>query len=65
MKKGEILEGIVERVAFPNKGIVRTSEGKEVIVKNTVPGQTVSFSVSKIRKGKGEGRLLEVVKRLR
>ena len=33
MKKGEILEGIVERVAFPNKGIVRTSEGKEVIVK--------------------------------
>lgn len=63
MKKGEILEGIVERVAFPNKGIVRTSEGKEVIVKNTVPGQTVSFSVSKIRKGKGEGRLLEVVKK--
>ena len=63
MKKGEILEGIVERVAFPNKGIVRTSEGKEVIVKNTIPGQTVSFSVSKIRKGKGEGRLLEVVKK--
>lgn len=63
MKKGQVLEGIVERVAFPNKGIVHTEEGKEVIVKNTVPGQKISFSVNKIRKGKGEGRLLEVLKK--
>ena len=26
MKKGQILEGIVERVDFPNKGIVRAVE---------------------------------------
>lgn len=63
MKKGQVLEGIVERVAFPNKGIVRTEEGKEVIVKNTVPGQKISFSVNKLRKGKGEGRLLEVLEK--
>ena len=63
MKKGQVLAGIVERVAFPNKGIVRTEEGKEVVVKNTVPGQKVSFSVNKIRKGKGEGRFLEVLEK--
>ncbi len=60
MKKGEILEGVVSEVLFPNKGIVH-AEDKQVIVKNSVPGQTVRFSVSKIRKGKAEGRLLEVI----
>ena len=32
-----------------------------MIVKNTVPGQKIRFSVNKIRKGKAEGRLLEVL----
>ena len=60
MKKGHIYTGIVERVAFPNKGIVRTEEGDMAVVKHAVTGQKVSFSVKKVRKGKGEGRLLEV-----
>ncbi|OLA29691.1 MAG: hypothetical protein BHW30_06035 [Firmicutes bacterium CAG_194_44_15] len=58
MKKGQICEGIVERVAFPNKGIVHVEEGKTVVVKNVIPGQKISFSINKVRKGKGEGRLL-------
>ena len=33
-----------------------------MIVKNTVPGQKIRFSVNKIRKGKAEGRLLELLK---
>ena len=61
MKKGQILEGMIERVEFPNKGIVTTEEGRQVIVKNGVPGQKVRFLVNKIRKGKCEGRLLEVL----
>lgn len=61
MKKGQIAEGIVERVEFPNKGIAYTADGDRVIVKNTIPGQTVSFAVNKVRKGKAEGRLLQVV----
>ena len=61
MKKGQILEGIIERVDFPNKGIVTTEEGRQVTVKNGIPGQKVSFLVNKIRKGKCEGRLLEVI----
>lgn len=63
MKKGQIIEGIIERVDFPNKGILRTEEGKQVIVKNGVEGQKVSVSVNKIRKGKCEGRLLKVLEK--
>ncbi len=60
MKKGQVYEGIVERVDFPNKGIVRTGEDI-VIVKNCLPGQRIKLSVNKVRKGKAEGRLLEVM----
>ena len=62
MKKGQILEGKVVRVEFPNKGIVEVEgEEKKVVVKNSIPGQTVRFAVNKMRKGKPEGRLMEVV----
>ena len=59
MKKGEIYEGIVEKMDFPNKGIIYI-EGERVTVKNALPGQKVKFLVNKKRKGKCEGRLLEV-----
>lgn len=64
MKKGQIFEGKIERVEFPNKGIaVISGEEKNIIVKNTVEGQTVRFSVNKIKKGQVEGRLLEVLEK--
>ena len=63
MKKGQIIEGVIERVDFPNKGIIRTEDGRQVIVKNTIQGQKVSASINKIRKGKAEGRLLEVLEK--
>ena len=63
MKKGQVYEGIVERIDFPNKGIVMLEEGKKVVVKNVLPGQRISFSVNKVRKGRGEGRLLEVLEK--
>ena len=64
MKKGQILEGKIEKVEFPNKGVaVIPGEEKNVVVKNTVEGQTVRFAVNKIRKGKAEGRLLEVLEK--
>ena len=60
MKKGQILEGYIERVDFPNKGFaVVEDEEKKVIVKNTVPEQKVRFAVNKIRKGQAEGRRSE------
>lgn len=64
MKKGQVYEGIIEKVEFPNKGIVSVEgEDKKVIVKNGIPGQKVRFVVNKMRKGKAEGRLLEVLEK--
>lgn len=62
MKKGEIYQGIIERVEFPNKGIVQI-EDKKVIVKNGMPGQKVQFMINKKKGSRVEGRLLEVLER--
>jgi len=62
MKKGQVYEGTVVRVDFPNKGIVCVGE-ETAVVKNSLPGQKVKFSVNKVRKGKAEGRLLEVTEK--
>ncbi|MCD8324283.1 MAG: class I SAM-dependent RNA methyltransferase [Clostridiales bacterium] len=82
MKKGQTYEGRVERLKFPNKGLIsmaypvteeedggwlcredEAGEPCDVTVKNTLPGQRVRFAVRKKRKGKAEGRLLEVAER--
>lgn len=62
MKKGQLIEGIVERVDFPNKGIVSCEEGS-CVVKHVLPGQKVQCRIQKVRKGKAEGRLVEVLER--
>ena len=64
MKKGQVLEGRIIEVQFPNKGIAEVeNEERHVIVKNSIPGQKVRFSINKIRKGKCEGRLLEIIEK--
>lgn len=60
MKKGEIYTGTVEKMDFPNKGILHIGEEK-VVVKNALPGQTVEIAISRQRNGRCEGRLLKVV----
>ncbi len=62
MKKGTIIEGKVEYTEFPNKGIVFT-EDEKVVVKGTIPGQSVKAVVNKGKKGKYEARLLDVVEK--
>lgn len=59
MKKGTQYVGEVLRVDFPNKGILNI-DGEKAVVKNTLPGQKISFVVNKIRKDKCEGQLVEV-----
>lgn len=68
MKKGQIYEGYIELIEFPNKGIVFVQEETEaeptrVIVKNGMPGQKVRFQINKKRKNRCEGRLLEVLEK--
>ena len=62
MKKGEIYEGVIEKVEFPNKGFVYV-DGQKVIVKNGIPGQRIRFMINKKRSGRAEGRLLEVLEK--
>lgn len=74
MKKGTEYVGVVERVNFPNKGLVRIvpvegcEEGSEendirVTVKGVLKGQKISFCLTKLHKAnkKAEGRLIEVL----
>ncbi|MDD2979044.1 MAG: 23S rRNA (uracil(1939)-C(5))-methyltransferase RlmD [Hespellia sp.] len=64
MKKGQVLEGMIAKVDFPNKGkIYLEGEERYVLVKNAIPGQKVRFSVNKIRKERAEGRLLETLEK--
>ena len=62
MKKGEIYEAVVEAIDFPNKGILHVDDEK-VVVKNALPGQSIRLMINKKRKGKCEGRLLEVLEK--
>ena len=62
MKKGDLIEGIVKDVKFPNKGIVETEDGL-CIVKNAITGQKVRARVNKKRKGKAEAALTDVVEK--
>lgn len=64
MKKGQIFEGTIEKIFFPNKGRVQVEgESRPVTVKNGLEGQKIRFQINKIRKGKCEGRLLEVLEK--
>ncbi|MCR5824225.1 MAG: 23S rRNA (uracil(1939)-C(5))-methyltransferase RlmD [Lachnospiraceae bacterium] len=66
MKKGEIYEGIVEKVLFPNKGVVKAETGEGVekcVVKNVLPGQKIGFRVTKKRHGDCEGMLMSVIEK--
>ena len=62
MKKGEIYTGKVTRLDFPNKGIVSIGDDN-VVVKNTIPGQTVSFIIKKNRHDMKEGKLTDILER--
>jgi len=62
MKKGQIYEGVVSRVDFPNKGILNVEEEK-VLVKNCMPGQKITFAINKKKAGKIEGNLQLVLEK--
>lgn len=64
MKKGQMVEGLVQKIKFPNEGIAQIpGEEKYLALKNVLPGQQVRAVVQKVRKGKGQGRLLEVCRK--
>ncbi|MDD4370584.1 MAG: 23S rRNA (uracil(1939)-C(5))-methyltransferase RlmD [Anaerostipes sp.] len=60
MKKKDIVEGRVNHVSFPHKGIV-CIEDRNMTVKGCVEGQLIKGQVTKLRKSGGALRLLEVL----
>ena len=62
MKKGDLIEGVVRDVKFPNKGIIETEDGV-CIVKNAITGQKVQARVNKKRKGRAEGALTKILEK--
>jgi 23S rRNA (uracil-5-)-methyltransferase RumA len=62
MKKGQIFEGKIEKVEFPNKGIINI-DGEKVIVKNVIEGQKIKGVLIKNKKDKKQGRVLEVLEK--
>lgn len=63
MKKKDYFEGIIEKVDFPNKGIALTEEGERVHVSNVIEGQKIKGVVTKKRKGKMSGIVLELLEK--
>ena len=62
MKKGDIYEGYVESVTFPNKGYV-TVEDRRAAVKGVIAGQKVRVRMKRLRRENCQATLLEVVER--
>lgn len=60
MKKGDIVQGVVEKVDFPNKGKVVLEDGTVVNVKNVIPGQKLELMIQKMKHGKPEARVLSI-----
>jgi tRNA/tmRNA/rRNA uracil-C5-methylase (TrmA/RlmC/RlmD family) len=66
LKKGELYNGIAEKMDFPNKGRIRAVENEDgiefVTVKNALPGQRVEYRLTKKSYGRAEGLLKSVIK---
>ena len=62
MKKGTRIEGIVESLNFPNKGILHI-DGRKMTVKNVLPGQKVAVMVTKGGEKRLEGKVLEILEK--
>lgn len=60
MKKGNEYEALITAYDFPNKGVTEI-DGRRVTVKGAFEGERVKIRISKLKSGKAEGRLLEVL----
>ena len=64
MHKGDVVEGTIAELRFPNKGLLRVGEGPscvEIQVKDTLPGQRVAARITRKRSGHYEAALLAVL----
>ena len=62
MKKGSEIQGTIEKILFPNKGVLYVDD-TQVRVKNAIPGQKVSAVIRKKRGSHYDAQLIEVLER--
>ena len=60
MRKGEEYSGTVKGIAYPDRGRLTGPEGERVTVKCTLPGQQITYRVSRKRDERIEGKLVSV-----
>lgn len=65
MRKNDFIEGTIEELRYPNKGVFWVEQDSsspiEVIVKNALPGQTVLVRITKKRANRAEASLYKVL----
>lgn len=61
MKRKQIAEGVIDHVDYPNKGKLVSEDGTRVTVKNTVPGQKISYRIIRANAERAEGKMLEIL----
>ena len=61
LKKGDIIEGVIDKFSFPNKGSMLVDD-KRVTVKGTLPGQTVRGRIIKKKAGLYEAAVIDTLK---
>ncbi len=54
-KKGTIVYGTIEKVSFPNKGLMYVNEGVPVVVPDSLTNQEVGVRLGRRRKVNGRG----------
>jgi 23S rRNA (uracil-5-)-methyltransferase rumA len=62
MKKGDIGKGIIGESYFPDSAYIEY-DGEKVLIKKGIPGQMLEFVITKKKKGKLEGRVLNIIEK--
>lgn len=60
MKKGDILQGTVESMAFGGRGVVK-NEGQVIFVDGGIVGQIVEFEIKKSKKSYAEAKITRII----
>ncbi|MBU1019501.1 MAG: 23S rRNA (uracil(1939)-C(5))-methyltransferase RlmD [Patescibacteria group bacterium] len=61
LKKGQIVEVTIEKLAFGGKGIGELEDGRKVFVEGAVPGDKIEASLTKIKKNYAEAQLERII----
>ncbi|MBR5468532.1 MAG: 23S rRNA (uracil(1939)-C(5))-methyltransferase RlmD [Firmicutes bacterium] len=61
-KKNEIIDVKIEDIAFPNKGLGKFEDYK-VVIKNSLPGESIRMRITKKKNGVLEGRIEEILEK--